>query len=210
MTDSRRPMVGYARVSTTDQNLDLQTDALKDYGVPEEMIYTDKMTGSTLKRPGLKEAMRMAIHLKAEFVVWKFDRLGRTVVGVTNVVNFMEEHGVAPYSLTERIDLGTPMGKAIFHIMAAVAQMERDLIKERTIAGMKSARERGIVVGRKPSMTPEREAKAIEMIKEEKPVKAILAELQKMEGPTIGRTKIYNWIKEYRDRIGPDEISDDH
>lgn len=183
----------------------MQIQALKDYGVHEDMIFTDKMSGATRKRPGLHKALRMAVTFQTEFVVWKIDRLGRTVVGITDIVRIFDDNDVKLHSLTEGFDLGTPFGRAIFHIMATMAQMERDQIKERTIAGLAAARERGVKVGRKETMTPERAEKAIEMIRTESTVKEIIEELNKLEGPPIGRSKVYKWIKEYKERIGPDD-----
>lgn len=142
--------IGYARVSSEDQKLDLQLNALKEVGC--ERTFTDKLTGKANDRPGLKEAMS---HLRKDdvLVVWKLDRLGRSVKNLIEVVERLEAKGIQFQSITDKIDTSTPSGKFFFHMMAALSQMERELIVERTQAGLKAARERGIVGGRKRSMT---------------------------------------------------------
>ncbi len=142
--------IGYARVSSEDQKLDLQLNALNDAGC--ERVFTDKLTGKINDRPGLKEAIS---HLRKDdvLVVWKLDRLGRSVKNLIEVVERLESKGIQFQSITDKIDTSTPSGKFFFHMMAALSQMERELIVERTQAGLKAARQRGIVGGRKRSMT---------------------------------------------------------
>jgi DNA invertase Pin-like site-specific DNA recombinase len=142
--------IGYARVSTDDQNLALQLDALKKSGC--DRVFTDKVSGTRLVRPGLDDALS---HLRAgdTLVVWKLDRLGRSVKGLVDLVNSLEAHEVHFRSLTDGIDTKTPAGRFFFHIMASLAQMERELIVERTRAGLAAARKLGRVGGRKRRMT---------------------------------------------------------
>jgi DNA invertase Pin-like site-specific DNA recombinase len=142
--------IGYARVSTDDQNLTLQLDALKKDGCTR--VFTDKVGGARLDRPGLNEALS---HLRAgdTLVVWKLDRLGRSVKGLVDLVNTLEAREVHFRSLTDGIDTKTPAGRFFFHIMASLAQMERELIVERTRAGLAAARKLGRVGGRKRRMT---------------------------------------------------------
>ena len=142
--------LGYARVSTGDQNLTLQLDALKKDGCTQ--VFTDKVGGSRLDRPGLNEALS---HLRAgdTLVVWKLDRLGRSVKGLVDLVNTLEAREVHFRSLTDGIDTKTPAGRFFFHIMASLAQMERELIVERTRAGLAAARKLGRIGGRKRRMT---------------------------------------------------------
>ncbi|WP_291728763.1 recombinase family protein [Leisingera sp. F5] len=198
MTESEKFAVGYARVSTVDQNLDMQIAAIKKHGVPDHLIFTDKMSGASQKRPGLDEAIRSSRRSGAEFVVWKLDRLGRTMRGIIDTMHGFERDGVRLVSLTENFDLGTPMGKGMFHIMAALAQMERDLIRERTMAGLKAAKERGEAHGRPQTMTPERVDKARELVLAGKSPMQILHELQAIEGPRIGRSRVYQWVKDFK------------
>ena len=194
--------VGYARVSTIEQNLDMQITALKQYGVKDEMIFTDKMSGAKTNRPGLDAAILAASKSGGEFVVWKLDRLGRTLLGIIGAMQVFEANNVLLISLTERFDLATPMGKGMFHIMAALAQMERDLIRERTIAGLKAARERGALHGRPQAMTPERVAKATELTMAGVSATQIIPALKAMPGPKIGRSRVYQWVKDFKQRQG--------
>src|ERR671935_1915236 len=131
-------LIGYARVSTNEQNLDLQRDALRKAGVAAKDIYTDKITGTKAERPGLEQALS---HLRAgdTLVVWRLDRLGRSLKHLIETVTRLEERGVGFKSLTENIDTTTSSGKLIFHIFGALAEFERDLIKERTLAGLAAA-----------------------------------------------------------------------
>jgi DNA invertase Pin-like site-specific DNA recombinase len=142
--------IGYARVSTDDQNLTLQLDALKKDGCTR--VFTDKVDGARLDRPGLNEALS---HLRADdtLVVWKLDRLGRSVKGLVDLVNTLEAREMHFRSLTDCIDTKTPAGRFFFHIVASLAQMERELIVERTHAGLAVARKLGRIGGRKRRMT---------------------------------------------------------
>lgn len=142
--------IGYARVSTEDQNLALQTDALEKSGC--DRLFSDKASGSRTDRPGLKEALS---HLRAgdTLVVWKLDRLGRGVKGLVDLVTGLEAKKIHFQSLTDQIDTSTPAGRFFFHVMASLAQMERELIIERTRAGLEAARRKGRIGGRKRRMT---------------------------------------------------------
>ena len=143
-------LVGYARVSTSDQNLDLQRAALIQIGC--EKIYEDQMSGSRADRPGLKLALEV-LRDGDTLVVWKLDRLGRSVKGLVDLVTDLAGRGVQFKSLTDSIDTSTPSGRFFFNIMASLAEMERELIVERTRAGLKAARELGRIGGRKRVMT---------------------------------------------------------
>lgn len=198
MTKPEIVKVGYARVSTIEQNLDMQITALKQYGVKDTMIFTDKMSGAKHNRPGLEAAIAAASNTGGEFVVWKLDRLGRTLMGILGSMQVFEAHNVTLVSLTERFDLASPMGKGMFHIMASLAQMERDLIRERTIAGMKAAKERGKRHGRPQTMTPERIKKATELIRAGVPATKIIPEMQAIPGPKINKSRVYDWVREFK------------
>jgi DNA invertase Pin-like site-specific DNA recombinase len=124
--------IGYIRVSKHEQNEALQMDALKAAGC--EQFYTDKVTGSTFERQGLDEALAY-LRTGDTFVVWKLDRAGRSLTHLIELLNTLEARGVEFVSLTEKIDTRTPSGKLIFHLMGALAEFERDLIRERTNAG---------------------------------------------------------------------------
>jgi DNA invertase Pin-like site-specific DNA recombinase len=140
-------LIGYARVSTNEQNLDLQQDALLKAGVNSKNLYTDKITGTKQDRPGLKAALS---HLRGgdTFVVWRLDRLGRSLKHLIETVTALQQQQIAFKSITENIDTSTATGQLVFHIFGALAEFERNLIKERTTAGLHAARERGRTGGR--------------------------------------------------------------
>ena len=144
-------IIGYIRVSTQDQNLDLQRAALEQAGV--EKIYEDTASGKNMDRDGLKRALDN-LRSGDVFVVWKLDRLGRTVKGLVDLVQDLSSRGVHFKSITDSIDTSTPAGRFFFHVMASLAQMERELIAERTQAGIAEAKRRGKRAGRKFKMTP--------------------------------------------------------
>ncbi len=136
--------IGYARVSKGDQNPDLQFDALGSAGC--ERIFQDKETGAREDRPGLIEALDF-VRANDTLVVWKLDRLGRSLKQLIELMKQLSERGVGFQSLTERVDTTTPSGKLIFHVFGALAEFERDLIRERTRAGLDAARARGRLGG---------------------------------------------------------------
>lgn len=142
-------LVGYARISTEDQNLDLQLDALKAAGCGQ--TYTDQVSGAAAAKEGLNQALSY-LRDGDTLVVWKLDRLGRTVKGLVELVDLLKTRGIQFRSLTDGIDTSTPAGRFFFHMMAALAEMERDLIRERTNAGLAAARARGRLGGRKPKL----------------------------------------------------------
>ena len=156
-------LIGYARVSTDDQNLLLQDDALSSAGC--EKIFSDKTSGSKSQRPGLDQAIS---HLRPgdTLVVWKLDRLGRTVKGLVELVTDLEQKGIQFQSITDGIDTSTPAGRFFFHVMSAMAQMERELIVERTRAGLAAARSRGRLGGRKRKMTDKKMTAARNLLDE--------------------------------------------
>src|SRR6059058_368651 len=149
--------IGYARVSTFDQHLDLQKDALTRAGC--EKIFTDTMSGAKAERPGLVQALTF-MRAGDILVVWKLDRLGRSLRNLIDVVTELETLGIGFRSVTESIDTTTSGGKLIFHIFGALAEFERDLIRERTNAGLVAARARGRKGGRPKSLTGKKTAMA--------------------------------------------------
>ena len=143
-------LIGYTRVSTEEQNSLLQHDALKAAGCEE--IFTDKSSGTAAKRKGLEKALAF-LRRNDVLVVWKLDRLGRSVKDLVHFIEDLEQKEVLFRSTTDRIDTTTPAGRFFFHVMASLAQMERELIRERTKAGLAAARQRGRVGGRPRKMT---------------------------------------------------------
>jgi DNA invertase Pin-like site-specific DNA recombinase len=138
-------LIGYARVSTTDQNLALQLDALAKAGC--ERIFEDTMSGAKAERPGLTQALS---HLRRDdtLVVWKLDRLGRTTKGLINLVESLKEQGMGFKSIQDSIDTSTPAGQFFFVVFSAIAELERSMIRERSMAGLQAARARGRKGGR--------------------------------------------------------------
>lgn len=156
------PLIGYARVSTDDQSAHLQIDALKAAGC--DKVFKETASGSLAHRPQLD---KMLDHLRSGdvVVVWRLDRLGRSLKNLIALVEELAERGVGFRSLTESIDTTTTGGKLIFHIFAALADFERELIRERTNAGLAAARARGRVGGRPPTMTADKIKVARQMYK---------------------------------------------
>ena len=156
-------LLGYARVSTEDQNLDLQRDALTKAGA--ERVWEDKASGARDDRPGLVEALSHA--RKGDcLVVWRLDRLGRSMRSLIEFTEGLNERGVQFRSLTEGIDTTTPAGRFYFHILGALAQMERELNRERTMAGLQAARARGRKGGRRPKLSPKQVAHARKLLED--------------------------------------------
>ena len=143
-------LIGYARVSTADQNLDLQSDALASAGC--QRVFMDTASGSLADRPQLVACLDY-VRGGDTLVVWRLDRLGRSLPHLIDTVRSLAERGVGFKSVQESIDTTTPGGRLVFHVFAALAEFERDLIRERTHAGLAAARARGRVGGRKPALT---------------------------------------------------------
>jgi len=191
---------GYMRVSTDDQDFKLQEDALNRYGV--DFIFSDKMTGARMDRPGLKRAVKV-MRPGDKLVVWKLDRLGRNTRGVLDAAESLAEAGIALHSLTESIDTSTGMGTLFFTMIAAFAQMERDLISERTKAGIAAHKARGGTMGKKHFVKdyPLRLARARELADEvisgAITGKAFVAEMIKADPkpPIKSVQSFYNWRK---------------
>src|SRR5712692_7366324 len=150
-------LLGYARISTHDQTLDLQIDALTKASC--EKIYQDTASGATTDRPGLTQALE---HLRPgdTLVVWRLDRLGRTLKQLIELINDFNARGIGFKSLQENIDTTTSGGKLVFHIFGALAEFERGIIKERTQAGLQAARARGRLGGRPKALNQKKQSKA--------------------------------------------------
>lgn len=141
--------IGYARVSTDDQNLDLQRDALRLSGV--QSIYEEMASGKATGRPELNHCLK-ALRAGDTLVVWRLDRLGRSLPDLVRIVAELEDKGIGFESITEKIETASAAGKLVFHVFAALAEFERNLIRERTQAGLTAARARGRSGGRKPKL----------------------------------------------------------
>ncbi|MEO0564285.1 MAG: recombinase family protein [Chloroflexota bacterium] len=150
--------IGYARVSTVEPDLNRQLDALESAGC--ERIYQEKLSGASRKRPQL-EAMLDHLRADDEVIVWKLDRLARSLKDLVQLVNEIQDRGASFRSLQDQIDTSSAHGKFTFHLFAALAEFERDIIRERTMAGLKAARARGRVGGRPKGLSQKAEHTAI-------------------------------------------------
>ncbi len=153
-------IIGYARVSTKDQNLALQIDALEKAGCDKENIFQEKVSGSKANRPELKKMIGQ-LRKGDVVVIWKLDRLGRSLRDLVNLVTEIQAKGAELKSLNDQIDTTTAHGKLTFHLFAALSEFERDIISERTRAGLESARARGRKGGRPKGLSKEAKDKAI-------------------------------------------------
>ena len=178
-------LIGYARVSTQDQNLELQFDALNKSGCNK--IFEDRVSGSRADRPGLNKLLEM-LREGDTLVVWKLDRLGRSVKNLVDLVVELHKRGVQFKSLTDSIDTGTPSGRFFFHVMASLAQMERELTIERTRAGLEVARQLGRKGGRKRLMTDSKIKSAKKLLANGTPPRDVAKNLG-VSIPTL-----YRWI----------------
>ena len=165
-------LIGYARVSTQDQHPDLQLDALRAAGC--EQVFHEKMTGKLAERPELEACLR-TLRQGDTLVVWKLDRLGRSLKHLVEIIHALEQRGVAFRSLTESIDTASAGGKLIFHIFGALAEFEHSLIRERTMAGLSAARARGRLGGRKAKLSAADVRKAAAMLRDPMMTKAEVA-----------------------------------
>ena len=178
-------LIGYARVSTRDQNLELQQEALVKAGC--QKIYEDQVSGARVDRPGLSKALEM-LREHDTLVVWKLDRLGRSVKQLVDLVGELHKRGIQFQSLTDAIDTGTPSGRFFFHVMASLAEMERELIIERTRAGLEVAKQLGRKGGRKPKMTGSKIESAKKLLSSGVPPKDVAKNLG-VSIPTL-----YRWV----------------
>jgi DNA invertase Pin-like site-specific DNA recombinase len=180
--------IGYARVSTIEQNLDLQQNALKKAAC--EKIIVDKASGSRKDRAGLDQ-VRELLRKGDVLVVWRLDRLGRSLKHLIELMNELEEQGIGFQSVTESIDTTTPGGKLIFHIFGALAEFERNLIRERTKAGLEAARARGRLGGRPKKKDAKQRALAVQLYEEKK---HSVGEICSMLG--ISRPTLYAYVRQ--------------
>src|SRR5438477_2393197 len=180
-------LIGYARVSTQEQTLNLQKDALEKIGCSK--IFTDTISGATTERKGLEEALAY-VRAGDSLVVWKLDRLGRSLKHLIETITDLNNRKIGFKSITENIDTTTSGGKLIFHIFGSLAEFERDIIRERTQAGLQAARARGRKGGRPKALNP----KKVEMLKalykdKNNPVDEICKTLH------ISRVTLYRYVK---------------
>ncbi|AKU66443.1 recombinase family protein [Xenophilus aerolatus] len=178
--------IGYARVSTDDQHLDLQRDALTRAGC--SAIYEEAASGKSAARPELEQC-RKALRAGDTLVVWRLDRLGRSLPDLVQIVADLERQGVGFESLTERIETGSAAGRLVFHVFAALAEFERGLIRERTQAGLAAARARGRAGGRRPKLD-EQQVREIKVLLRDPGIQ--VADVARRYG--VSRTTLYKHV----------------
>jgi DNA invertase Pin-like site-specific DNA recombinase len=174
--------VGYARVSTDDQNLNLQRGALKHAGC--EQLFEDQLIGAKAERPDLQQALQYA-RAGDTLVVWRLDRLSRSLKDLIEMVTLLESKGIGLKSLHEAIDTSSSSGKLIFHIFGALAEFERNLIRERTQAGLQAARARGRKGGRPKALNKDKQALAVKLYDERKHTVDQICEMMGISKPTL-------------------------
>jgi DNA invertase Pin-like site-specific DNA recombinase len=179
-------LIGYARISTPEQSLGLQKDDLQRAGC--ERVFTDIASGANVERPGLAEALAF-VRKGDTLVVWKLDRFGRSLSDLIEGVGRLRERGVEFRSLGESIDTTTSAGKLIFHVFAALAEFERDIIRERTVAGLAAARARGRRGGRRPVLDEKKIAMAKSLYADPKNSPAVIA-----EALGVSRATLYRYV----------------
>jgi DNA invertase Pin-like site-specific DNA recombinase len=177
--------IGYARVSTQDQRLDAQHEALRASGC--DKVFDDTMSGRVSDRPGLQRVMD-TLREGDTLVVWKLDRLGRSVKQLVDLVSHIEEVGINFVSLTDSIDTSTPAGRFVFRVMASLAEMERELTVERTRAGLETARLRGRVGGRRRLMTDSKVEAARQLLGNGVPAQEVASNL------SVSVATLYRWL----------------
>jgi DNA invertase Pin-like site-specific DNA recombinase len=181
-------LIGYARVSTDDQNLNLQRDALQQAGCAK--IYEDHLSGVKAARPGLQQALEVA-RTGDVLVVWRLDRLGRSLKDLIEMVETLSERGIELHSLQEALTTTTSSGQLIFHLFGALAEFERNLIRERTQAGLKAARARGRKGGRPKALEPAKRQLALKLYEERQHTIKEICRIMGISKPTL-----YNYIAE--------------
>lgn len=179
--------IGYARVSTHEQDLNLQLDELKKNSC--EVIYEEKVSSTSLARPELANCLK-ALREGDTLVVWRLDRLGRSLKDLVEIINDLEKRGVYFQSLTESIETSTAAGKLMFHVFSSLAEFERSLIRERTLAGLAAARARGRVGGRKPVLNDKQKREVRALLKDKEIPIASIMKRYKVSRATIYRASL--------------------
>jgi DNA invertase Pin-like site-specific DNA recombinase len=184
-------IIGYARISTSEQSTDLQRDALLAAGCIR--IFSDEMSGARADRPGLRQALDY-VREGDTLAVWRLDRVGRSVSHLIEVVGELERRGVGLQSLTEQIDTSSPSGKLVFHLFSAIAEFERNLIRERVTAGLEAARKRGRIGGR-PKVVDAAKARSIRAMRAQG-----MTTREILESAQISRATLFRFYKEEEER----------
>ena len=183
--------IGYARVSTYDQSLNLQLDALRAAGVTR--IFTDKLSGKSRKRPGLERALA-ASSAADTLIVWRLDRIGRNFRDLVDIADELRERGANLISLSEGIDTSSSIGEVIYRLMIVFADFERKVIVERTLAGLRAAKARGVRLGRRPKLSASQLSEARRLIRGGDSVEKTAKRFR------VGRSTLYQNIRAAAER----------
>ena len=175
-------LIGYARVSTVDQNLDLQIDALKQAGC--QKICSDKISGAKAERPGLEKVLELC-RAQDTLVIWRLDRLGRSLKDLIQIAETLKAQSIGLKSLQEGIDTTTSTGRLMFHLFGAVAEFEKNLIKERSKAGLDAARSRGRLGGRPKSLDHNQQQLVVKLYNERQHTIAEICQMMEISKPTL-------------------------
>ena len=175
-------LIGYARVSTPDQKLDLQIDALKKIGC--EKIYHDKISGAKTKRPGLEKSLEIA-RAGDTLVIWRLDRLGRSLKDLIQIAETLKKRDIGLKSLEEGIDTTTSTGQLMFHLFGALAEFEKNLINERSQAGLNAARSRGRLGGRPKSLNRDQQQLVVKLYNDRTHSINEICSMMKISKPTL-------------------------
>lgn len=199
--------IGYARFSTDDQRLELQTDALLKAGVRPMRIYTDKASGTTMERPGFIAAFK-ALRSGDTLVLWKLDRLGRNLSQLLQTAERLEKKGCNLVVVAEAIDTGTPIGRLMFSVMGAFAQLEREMIQERRKAGLAAARDHGRLVGRRRILLPEMVEAARQWMQDEAEGGEALSVKDAAARLKVSKSALYGALQRSDDERGADDLEE--
>ena len=182
---------GYARVSTDDQNSDLQLTALRRAGC-KKLFKDEGVSRATTKRPALLRCLKALKHGDT-LIVWKLDRLGRSVRDLITMLDDLRERGVKFHSVTEHVDTATPTGRAMWQMISVLAELERSMIGERTRAGVKAARARSVKFGRKSKLTRQQVMQAIKLMEAQEPASEVAASFY------VSKATLYREVAKVRD-----------
>lgn len=186
-------LIGYARVSTIEQNLDMQIEALRKAGVQDRHLHVEKISASAKRRPVFDWALKV-LRNGDVFVVWRLDRLGRDVRAIHRTLDIIRESGASVRSLTEQIDTDTPIGGFTLNLMASLAQLERDQVVMRTRAGVAAAQRRGVKFGQPPKLDDKQRAQCRKWKKEGKTVREIVGLVKSEYKIKVSHGAIQNYL----------------
>lgn len=186
-------LVGYARVSTIEQNLDMQIEALRNAGVKDRNLHVEKISASAKRRPVFDWALKI-LRNGDVFVVWRLDRLGRDVRQIHRALDTIRESGASVRSLTESIDTDSPIGSFTVNLMASLAQLERDQVRVRTRAGVDAARRRGVKFGQPPKLDAKQRDQCRKWKREGKTVREIVLLVKSEYKITVSHGAVQNYL----------------